>query len=226
MSWLAWLVTVAVTLLVGLRFAALETPIVVQVLAFYPYLMIVAVLLAVISWLVKRRGAAIVVTTVVLLGLAPLLARVVGTQTYDDADGSDLITVATVNTLYGRADAEEIVAIADEVEVLALQEITTDALRRLSRAGLDTVLPYHESISGRAPVAAGSGRATPCSPNPCRPASSPPRKCWCNGQGDTPSESVASTWFRRWRPASARGDPNGPGDDGGFQRDDGPPCAA
>ncbi len=65
--------------------------------------MIVAVLLAVIPWLVKRRGAAIVVTTVVLLGLAPLLARVVGTQTYDDADGSDLITVATVNTLYGRA---------------------------------------------------------------------------------------------------------------------------
>ncbi|CAN5565120.1 hypothetical protein BH24ACT15_BH24ACT15_09550 [soil metagenome] len=155
MSWLAWLVTVAVTLLVGLRFAALETPIVVQVLAFYPYLMIVAVLLAVIPWLVKRRGAAIVVTTVVLLGLAPLLARVVGTQTYDDADGSDLITVATVNTLYGRADAEEIVAIADEVEVLALQEITTDALRRLSRAGLDTVLPYHE-IDLR-PGAGGSG---------------------------------------------------------------------
>lgn len=54
--------------------------------------------------------------------------------------------VLTLNCRYGRADAEQIVALVrdEDVAVLALQELSGDLVARLKAAGLDALLPYHE----------------------------------------------------------------------------------
>ena len=51
----------------------------------------------------------------------------------------------TLNTLAGRASAEEIVEIVREqhVEILCLQELSDDFAAELSAAGIDELLPYH-----------------------------------------------------------------------------------
>ncbi len=61
--------------------------------------------------------------------------------------------------LYGRADAETITAIAnDRADVLMVQELTLEALRRLQAAGIDRIFPYH-LVAPRA-EAAGAGDAS------------------------------------------------------------------
>lgn len=53
--------------------------------------------------------------------------------------------IMTLNTLAGRASAEEIVKIVREqhVEILCLQELSDDFAAELSAAGIDELLPYH-----------------------------------------------------------------------------------
>lgn len=53
--------------------------------------------------------------------------------------------IMTLNTLAGRASAEEIVQIVREqhVEILCLQELSDDFAAELSAAGIDELLPYH-----------------------------------------------------------------------------------
>ncbi|ONM50137.1 endonuclease/exonuclease/phosphatase family protein [Nocardia donostiensis] len=65
------------------------------------------------------------------------------------------VTVLQANLLFGEADAAAVVgAVRDnEVDVLTLNELTPDALARLSAAGLDTLLPYRYVE----PVAGGGG---------------------------------------------------------------------
>lgn len=56
------------------------------------------------------------------------------------------VTTMTLNCRYGRADASDIVAkVRDHhVDVLALQEMTDDLVKRLEQAGLQQLLPYRQ----------------------------------------------------------------------------------
>lgn len=72
-----------------------------------------------------------------------------------DSAGPDL-TVMSVNVWVGRADAESLVsAAAARAAVLAVQELTAEALARLSAAGIDEAFP-HRLVDAR-PEAAGIG---------------------------------------------------------------------
>ena len=55
-------------------------------------------------------------------------------------------SVMTLNCRYGRADAAEIInAIRKhDISVLALQEVTDELIARLTEAGIDAPLPYHQ----------------------------------------------------------------------------------
>ncbi|WP_125772926.1 endonuclease/exonuclease/phosphatase family protein [Antribacter gilvus] len=75
-----------------------------------------------------------------------------------DPDDPGTLRVMTVNALYGRVDAEAVVdAVRDEnVEVLAVQELTPGLVDALFDAGLDDVLP-HSTTHRLDEPAAGSG---------------------------------------------------------------------
>lgn len=62
--------------------------------------------------------------------------------------------IMTLNTLAGRASAEEIVEIVrdEHVEVLCLQELSDSFLDELEAAGIDEVLPYHVVALGASGV--------------------------------------------------------------------------
>lgn len=156
-----WPLAALVVVGVALRLAGMDRVVwggqalLVQALAFYPYAIAAAAVLVALLWLGTRRLAAGVATAAVLVGLAPVVLRGVALVTYDDSDDSDAVTVATLNLLFGRADAAEVVALATEVDALALQELTPEALAGLEAAGLDDELP-HRVVDPR-PGAAGSG---------------------------------------------------------------------
>lgn len=61
------------------------------------------------------------------------------------------LTVLTVNTYKGNVDAESLVAAVrhHDVDVLAVQELTDDAIRRLRSAGLEDLLPSNVLRPGR-----------------------------------------------------------------------------
>lgn len=71
-------------------------------------------------------------------------------------DARPVLTVATLNTLHGRAEPDAVVALVRDhgVDVLALEELTPQALRDLDRAGLDDLLPYR--VDATAPGATGT----------------------------------------------------------------------
>ncbi|MBW3094482.1 endonuclease/exonuclease/phosphatase family protein [Bifidobacterium sp. 64T4] len=65
----------------------------------------------------------------------------------DQTAAAGTLRVMTVNCRFGRADAEAIVREVRErhIDVLATQETTAGLVSRLREAGIDDVLPYHQS---------------------------------------------------------------------------------
>jgi endonuclease/exonuclease/phosphatase (EEP) superfamily protein YafD len=100
------------------------------------------------SWTVAAASAALAV--VGLLWLAPLYVA-------EGAEGDPVFTVASANLTYGGADADEVVTLVRErgIDVLAVQELTPDAVERLRAAGLEELMPY--SALDAAWGASGSG---------------------------------------------------------------------
>lgn len=86
---------------------------------------------------------------------APLF---IADHTESGPTGEGRLTVMSVNMEYGRADARDIVRLVREadVDLLSVQELTTDAVPRLRAAGLDRLLPY-EHIVPSPTTPAGSG---------------------------------------------------------------------
>lgn len=96
----------------------------------------VAALAAVRSW----RSALVGAVVVTLVGW-PQAATYLSAE---PADAVPVISVMTANTLHGAADPDALVATvrARGVDVLAVQELTTDSIERLTASGLDQALPY------------------------------------------------------------------------------------
>ena len=99
-----------------------------------------------------------------------MLPRAVGSAA---PAGGTTVRVMSANLFAGQADAGFVVDLVREqsVDVLALQEVTPEAVRALSAAGLDTVLPYAEAhpyrgvdgsaVYSRHPILAGSVKINP-----------------------------------------------------------------
>ncbi|HEX7825418.1 MAG TPA: endonuclease/exonuclease/phosphatase family protein [Mycobacterium sp.] len=110
--------------------------------ALSPYLMCTAVVSAILLFAERRWVLAIAATVVVAVSIAVELPLFMSDR-QDPAVKTVPLRVMTANILYGRADAEPLVATANaHADVLAVQELTPEAVERLSAAGLDETFPY------------------------------------------------------------------------------------
>ncbi|MGA5303014.1 endonuclease/exonuclease/phosphatase family protein [Nucisporomicrobium flavum] len=157
----AWLVLLWLLVLPGATWAVLrlggwERGPLVQLFAFTPYVAAWSVVPAVAA-LTTRRWLTAAVATVALA----LLATAVLPRAFADGDRGPQtgvkLHVMTSNMLFGNADAAQIVQLVrdNDVAVLAVQEFTPAAQKRLADAGLGQLLPY--SSLGPEYGASGSG---------------------------------------------------------------------
>jgi len=114
----------------------------VPVVAYTPYAAAVAVAGAVLAWVLRRPAAgAVGIAAVVALGL------VVMPRAFADgnpAANGPALRVLAANLMVGEADTAQLMALVGRTrpDVLALQELTPDAMRRLEEAGLRATLPH------------------------------------------------------------------------------------
>lgn len=132
------------------------------VVAFVPWMAVPSALVLAIALVIRRRAltALSVVCLIVQLcwhvgyvyardGLSEQARAVVAEQ----VDTTDRYArIMTLNTKNGYANAEQIVQVVREehVEVLALQEVSTDLIARLNEAGIGELLPYSAVASASA----------------------------------------------------------------------------
>jgi len=133
------------------RLLAIEVGVLAWVIALTPYVAVAAVVCALLA--IASRS---VVVIALALGCVVLqIAWVAPLYTKDSppvAAGAAL-TVMTSNILVGRGDCDTVVGLVEErnVDLLAMQELTPDAVMRLRDAGLNQLLPYRwldESVAG------------------------------------------------------------------------------
>lgn len=111
--------------------------------------MMVGLPLAAVWYLLRRRWA----VAALAAGLTGALAIAVLPRTAEPVAGVAL-SVMSANLLQGRADPATVVELAlDGVDLLAVQELTPDALNQLSARGIDSALP-HRIVK---PLRGGSG---------------------------------------------------------------------
>lgn len=98
-----------------------------------------------------RRGTLLVLVPLVGLGLhAWWLAPLFTGASPPPAADSATVVVMTANLLKGAADGPQVLAEASrrDVDLLAVQEVTDEALALMEAAGLDEVFPYREGETG------------------------------------------------------------------------------
>ncbi|WP_175578388.1 endonuclease/exonuclease/phosphatase family protein [Bifidobacterium jacchi] len=158
MSWLIWTCLVILALWIALGSlpagadAHMPLP---YMIALIPLMWVPAAALAILA-AVMRNWPALAVALALLLAarLRHLRYWLHPLQKHDGSStaippvksASATVTTMTLNCRYGRADASDIVAkVRDHhVDVLALQEMTDDLVKRLEQAGLQQLLPYRQ----------------------------------------------------------------------------------
>jgi endonuclease/exonuclease/phosphatase (EEP) superfamily protein YafD len=137
------------------RYVPLVNHVVMFAAALSPYLMTAAVPSVVLFLFCRRWVLAIAATLVVVIGVAvelPLFTSELG----DARIRTVPLRVVTANIYFGRGDAQSLAATANaSADVLAVQELTPEAVQRLANAGLDKSFPYH-ALDAR-PGASGVG---------------------------------------------------------------------
>lgn len=124
------------------RYVPLTNQVVMFAAVLSPYLMSTAVVSAVLLFAGRRWALALVATVVVIVAIAVELPLFISKRN-DPAVQTVPLRIMTANILYGRADAEPLVETANaHADVLAVQELTPEAVERLSAAGLDETFPY------------------------------------------------------------------------------------
>ncbi|GAB1514868.1 endonuclease/exonuclease/phosphatase family protein [Actinophytocola sp. KF-1] len=122
-----------------------------------PYVVACAGVLTLLTLVLRRwvLGLAVLVMT---LSLASLLGPRFLAEEQPDAKGPHL-RIMSANLRLGQADAQSLVNLVrrHEVDVLAMPELTPDAVSALDSAGLAEVLPYH--VYDARPGGDGSGIA-------------------------------------------------------------------
>src|SRR5262245_31193344 len=113
----------------------------VQIVAFTPYAALASLVPLIIALATRRWWAAALAGAACLALVACLVPRTSGSPA--PSSGVELRVMST-NMLKGAADATVIVDLVrvHRVDVLAVQELTPDAERRLDAAGLSTLLPH------------------------------------------------------------------------------------
>lgn len=145
----AWPLAAGTAALALIRVLGLDSvPLLVQLIAFTPYLLVASAVAAVATALTRRPFATAIAGVAALSLLAVVMPRTVGSSA--DGPGTPLVVMAA-NLRLGGADVASIVELVREaeVDVLALQELTVEAETALLVHGLAEELPYRVSEPGR-----------------------------------------------------------------------------
>lgn len=131
---------------------------VVPAMAFTPYVAATAVVPLVVALALRRRLVAAAGVVVMLAFALAVLPRAFAGPRPQISDGVP-VTVMTSNLFEGRGDARTIVDLVrrHRVDVLALEELTADAVRRLDAAGLRRLMPYRDVDTRPQFSASGTG---------------------------------------------------------------------
>ena len=140
----------------GLSLAALLVPVVVRwtgwevgplaiVVSFMPWFAVASAVPLALALAARSRvliAATAAVSLLCVAWVAPLYSG-------DSADGEPVLSVATVNLLYGQADADAVVRMVAEyhIDLIAVQELTPDAVVGLRAAGLEELLPFSQVLA-------------------------------------------------------------------------------
>jgi endonuclease/exonuclease/phosphatase family metal-dependent hydrolase len=145
---LVWLIVLPGLTWAVLRLGGWERGPLVQLFAFTPYAVVLAVIPALVALLARRWLAAAVAAVAVAILAVSVLPRVLPDRDRGPTAGVEL-HVMTGNMLEGRADPARIVALVRDynIAVLALQEFTPAARDALAAAGLGTLLPYSSLVA-------------------------------------------------------------------------------
>jgi endonuclease/exonuclease/phosphatase (EEP) superfamily protein YafD len=113
-------------------------------MALTPYVIAGCLLLAIVSFVLRRRVLALLVL-VLVLSLSALLGPRVLSEEQPQVDGPRLRVMAA-NLYLGHADARAIVNLVrqQQIDVLTMPELTPTEVSALDSAGLAEVLPYRE----------------------------------------------------------------------------------
>lgn len=137
-----------------------------HLVAFTPWATLVTLPLLIVA-LFSRRWVLTLLLAISLAGYvywtAPFFVPP-ETSTAADPDDPGTLRVMTVNALYGRADAETVVHLVESqnVEVLAVQELTPDFEDALTDAGLDDLLAHSFTVPAEgSPAGSGLWASTP-----------------------------------------------------------------
>lgn len=149
----------AVLLLLGvgtvmlLRLLGIERDVLAYVVSLVPWLLPVTAAALVLA-LVSRTRWTIATASVLLVVQAWWLLPLLTSQT---PRGDRPLVIASSNIRFGDGSADELVALVrdHDVDVLVVLELTPEAMRRLERAGLDTLLP--QRFAEPAPGVQGTG---------------------------------------------------------------------
>ncbi|HEX5617126.1 MAG TPA: endonuclease/exonuclease/phosphatase family protein [Solirubrobacteraceae bacterium] len=117
----------------------------VPLISYTPFVVALAAAVVVLALVLRRRGAALV-AALAAVALAGMVApRALGGPTDPDGDAGAPLRVLTVNMHYGTGSAPALVELvrATHPDVLSVQELTPDLVRRLDAAGLGELLPHY-----------------------------------------------------------------------------------
>jgi endonuclease/exonuclease/phosphatase (EEP) superfamily protein YafD len=115
----------------------------VPAIAFTPYVAATAWIPVVVALALRRRAPALVALAACVALVAAVAPRALGGPQPAIAGGRTL-TVLTVNLRYGSGDARAVMALADRygADMLSLQEMPPEAVRRLDAAGARERFPF------------------------------------------------------------------------------------
>jgi endonuclease/exonuclease/phosphatase (EEP) superfamily protein YafD len=154
LSTLAALLCVGVAVPTVARALGAEPGVLAIATALMPFVTAAAVVTLSIALASRNRTVIVVASVLAVVNVAWQLPLYVA----DPGDpGTPALRVAASNLKFGSGDAQTVVDLvrSQQVDVLALEELTPDAVRRLHDAGLDEVLPY--SIARPDPSFSGTG---------------------------------------------------------------------
>ncbi|MCY1140388.1 endonuclease/exonuclease/phosphatase family protein [Actinoplanes sp. Pm04-4] len=153
---LFWLFILPFLVWAVIRLGGWERGPLVQLLAFTPYVAAAAWVPAIVALATRRWTVAAAAVVVAIMLAAAVLPRAIPNRDQGLKLGVQL-NVMTSNMLFGGADAATIVKLVSErdIDVLAVQEFTTEGKEALAAAGLGAILPY--SSLADEPQADGSG---------------------------------------------------------------------
>ncbi|MGY1855690.1 endonuclease/exonuclease/phosphatase family protein [Modestobacter sp. SYSU DS0290] len=132
----------------------------VPALAFTPYAALTSGLPLTAALLSRSRGAAVVATASAAVLTGVVLARTASTSPTVRPQGPRL-RIVSANMLHGRADPDALVALAaaQDADVLALMEVTPEAVSGLLTAGVADLLPESHVVPAGEGQPVGAGGA-------------------------------------------------------------------